>query len=124
MAETIVARVGEPIAQYPQALGHVAGVADSVINGGVQVAIAGDTSLPIHRQLMASIASVFVPSLVLAGGDANGQPALMRNREAPDGTAVAFVCRGFTCDLPTSDPGQLERQVKQLVGDGSQAGAV
>jgi hypothetical protein len=119
MAETIVARVGEPVAQYPQALGHVAGVADSIVNGSVQVAIAGDPNTPQHRQLVESIASVFVPGLVLAGGHStDSQPALMRNREAPAARATAYVCRGFACDLPTSDPAQLERQVKQAVGDG------
>ena len=44
MSERIVSRVGEAIAQYPQALGHVAGVADALVNGTTQVAMAGDPS--------------------------------------------------------------------------------
>ena len=121
MTETIVARVGAPIAQYPQALGHIAGVADSLVNGGVQVAIAGRVADPLFRELVSRVSTAFVPGLVLAGGDpeASDQPALMRDRVAVEGRATAYVCRGFTCDLPASDPDLLEVQVKQLIGDGA-----
>jgi uncharacterized protein YyaL (SSP411 family) len=43
----------------------------------------------------------------------------MLNRVAAGGKPTAYVCHGFTCDLPTTDPDQLEWQVKQLVGDGT-----
>ena len=66
------------------------------------------------------IGGIFTPALILAGGDpmADDQPALMRNRTAIGGIPTAYVCRGFTCDLPTSDPLAFERQVKRLIGDG------
>ena len=119
MAETIVSRVGEAIAQYPQALGHVAGVADALVNGTIQVAIVGAASDPRHLALVNRVSSSFVPALILAGGSPveDGQPALLRHRQALAGIPTAFVCRGFTCDLPTADPDELERQVKQLIGD-------
>jgi hypothetical protein len=121
MAESIVASVGEAIAQHPQAFGHSAGVADAIANGSVQVAIAGNPDDDRHRLLVERLASSFVPSLVLAGGDASAedQPRLMLNRGAAGGKPTAYVCHGFTCDLPTTDPDQLEWQVKQLVGDGT-----
>jgi uncharacterized protein YyaL (SSP411 family) len=125
MAETIVSRVGDAIAQYPQALGHVAGVAESIVNGGVQVAIAGNPTDVDFGALEARLGQVFVPGLVIAGGDpaASDQPALMRDRSAIDDRATAYVCRGFTCDLPTADPETLERQVLQLMGDGTRGAA-
>ena len=77
-SERIVSRVGEAIAQYPQALGHVAGVADALVNGGTQVAMVGDPSDARFHELVGAMASVFVPTLVFAGGNptAEGQPAL------------------------------------------------
>jgi uncharacterized protein YyaL (SSP411 family) len=118
MAETIVSRVGDAIAQYPQALGHVAGVAESIVGGGVQVAISGEPAEAGFRALVARLGQVFVPGLVIAGGDpeAPGQPALMHDRRLVEGHATAYACRGFTCDLPTADPETLERQVLLLVG--------
>jgi uncharacterized protein YyaL (SSP411 family) len=125
MAETIVSRVGDAIAQYPQALGHVAGVAESIVNGGVQVAIAGDPTEAGFGALEARLGQVFVPGLVIAGGDpaAADQPALMGDRSARDGRATAYVCRGFTCDLPTADPATLERQVLHMMGEGTRSAA-
>jgi uncharacterized protein YyaL (SSP411 family) len=119
MAETIVSRVGDAIAQYPQALGYVAGVAESIVNGGVQVAIAGEPAEEGFVRLESRLGQAFVPGLVIAGGDSTtpGQPALMRDRRPVEGRAMAYVCRAFACDLPTADPETLERQVRQLVGD-------
>jgi uncharacterized protein YyaL (SSP411 family) len=121
MADRVVSSVGEAIAQYPQALGHLAGVADTIVNGGTQVAIVGEVDHARLRELIARIGTTFAPALTLAGGDplAEAQPALMRDRTAIGGLPTAYVCRGFTCDLPTSDPAELERQVKLLIGDGA-----
>jgi uncharacterized protein YyaL (SSP411 family) len=120
LAEGAVSRVGDAIAQYPQALGHIATVADAVVNGTTQIAIAGNPADPELRELVSRIGSTFVPSLVMAGGDpaTTRQPALMANRVAVGGRPTAYVCRSFTCDLPTSEPDELERQVKHLIGDG------
>ena len=125
LAERIVSRVSEAIGQYPQALGHVAGVADALVNGSAQVAIVGEPATPGFSGLVAAIGRMFVPALVMAGGDPAkpGQPALLLNRTAVEGRPTAYVCHGFTCDLPTSDADQLERQVRQLIGDGPVAQA-
>jgi uncharacterized protein YyaL (SSP411 family) len=116
LAERAVSRVADPIAQYPQALGHVAGVADTIVNGGVQVAIAGNHPEPLIQRLGAH----FVPGLVVAGGDSGDmrQPALMENRTPLGERTAAYVCRRFTCDLPATDPEVFERQLVDLIGDG------
>jgi hypothetical protein len=120
LAERAVAGVGGAIAQYPQALGHMAGVADSIVSGGVQVAIADPGGGDGARTLVRRLGSSFMPGLVIAGGTSGGpgQPALMRERVPIGGSATAYVCRGFTCELPTTDPDVLERQVSHLIEDG------
>ena len=125
MAETIVSRIGEAIAQYPQALGHVAGVADSVVHGEMQVAVAASRTDPTLQLLAGRLGRVFVPGLVVAGGDPADpeQPALMKDRHPIDGRAAAYVCQDFTCDLPTTDADELERQVLRLMGNGTRNAA-
>ena len=115
LAQSMVARVSHAIAQYPQALGHLAGVAEALVHGSTQVAVVGDPEKDGHRELVARVAASFTPSLVLAGGEpsAKGQPALMHDRVALGGRPTAYVCQGFSCDLPTSDPEELERQVSR-----------
>ena len=122
MVETIVSRVGEAIGVYPQALGHIAGVAEAVVNGSAQLALVGDPTDAAFRGMTGRVGAVFIPSLVIAGGDPGDQahPALMRNREAIDGKPTAYVCRAYTCDLPTTVPDELERQLQNQVRDGAQ----
>jgi hypothetical protein len=121
LAEMVVSRVGDAIAHFPQALGYVASVADALVNGSTQAAVVGDENDPRFRDLVDRLGAVFVPGLAIAGGDAAApnQPVLMRNRVASGGNPTAYVCRGFVCELPTSDPDELERQVNHLIGDGA-----
>ena len=120
MAETIVSRLGEAIGVYPQALGHIAGVAEALVNGSVQVAFAGDPASVAFRSLSHRLGSTFMPSLVVAGGDApDAGPALMRGRVEIDGRPTAYVCRAFACSLPTSDPDELGRQLQMQARDGA-----
>ena len=121
LAESAVSRVGDAIAHFPQALGYLAGVADALVNGSTQAAVVGDEHDPRFRGLIDRLGAVFVPGLAIAGGDpaAPNQPSVMRNRVASGGNPTAYVCRGFVCDLPTSDPDELERQVRRLIGDGA-----
>ena len=124
LADSAVRQVGEAIAQYPQALGHLAGAADALVNGTTQVAVAGDPAGASFGQLVGRLRPVFLPSVVFAGGlEDAGQPALMRDRTAIAGAATAYVCRQFTCELPTTDPAELERQVQRLIGDAQRAGS-
>jgi len=48
------------------------------------------------------------PGLVIAHGrpDAGGHP-LLAERPLVRGDAAAYVCRGFVCDAPVTDPAAL-----------------
>ena len=37
---------------------------------------------------------------------------LLRDRAAIDGAATAYLCRGFACQRPTTDPAELARQLE------------
>ena len=53
------------------------------------------------------------PGLVVVAGapDAPGVP-LLADRPLVDGQAAAYVCRGFVCDRPSTDPTALAAQVR------------
>jgi uncharacterized protein YyaL (SSP411 family) len=112
-ARSAVSRVVAGLSQYPLAFGHMLGVADSLVNGDVQIALlwtdGGASVGPLHDR----IGSQYVPGLVLAGGSGAAPPALalFRGRAPLDGRPTAFVCRGFACDLPATQPDELERQL-------------
>lgn len=58
----------------------------------------------LHRTALLGTA----PGAVVAVGDAGSDELpLLADRPLVDGEPAAYVCRNFTCDAPTTDPGRL-----------------
>jgi uncharacterized protein YyaL (SSP411 family) len=109
-ATYVVESMAPAIARYPSAFGHLLGVADMLINGAVEVAIVGAPESADFAAFERVVGAHYLPSLVLAGGLADGGLALLRGR-GRGGGAAAFVCRNYTCDEPATTPAQLEAQL-------------
>ena len=106
--------VAEPIARFPTAFGHALGAADLAIRGAVEVALAGDPADPRLRALADTVAARYVPSLVLAAGAADATEGITLFEGRAGATPVAYVCRAYRCDVPTSDPAELAAQLDAL----------
>jgi uncharacterized protein YyaL (SSP411 family) len=83
------------------------------IFGAVQVALVGVANDPAFAGLERIVAGQYVPSLVLAAGEPGPQrnPRLLADKPMIDGKATAYVCRGYVCDAPTTDPATLSAQL-------------
>ena len=113
-AERVLRPLATSMGKHAIAFGHLLGVADMLLRGGVQVAIAGDPAGDDFGKLLRAVSGTYVPALVLAGGNParESKVTLLRGRDAAGG-ATAHVCRGFTCDLPTRDPARLAEQLRE-----------
>ena len=102
--------------RYPTAFGHALGVADMLIHGAVEIAIVGEVESADFKTLERAAAERYVPSLVLAGGSPsqNSEIALLADREARDGRATAYVCRGYACDAPATTVELLIEQLERV----------
>ncbi len=102
-------------AHNPRFAGWTLAVAEALAAGPVQVAVVG--SGPDAAALLGVVRESRSPGLVaVAGGpDAPGIP-LLADRPLVDGRAAAYVCRGFVCDRPTTDPEQLRAQLAAVSG--------
>jgi uncharacterized protein YyaL (SSP411 family) len=83
--------------RQPRFAGHALAAAEALRAGPVEVAVVGRADLLAVARLTTS------PGAVVVGGDSpltDGRPA-----------GAAYVCRGFVCELPTTDPAALARQV-------------
>jgi hypothetical protein len=109
-ASLVVDPLAEHMARHPLAFGHLLGVADLLVNGSVELALAGDPTTDDFRRLNAAAGGVYVPALIIAGGR-DDTVALLRDRATGNGTATAYVCRSFTCNAPTSDAAELHEQL-------------
>jgi uncharacterized protein YyaL (SSP411 family) len=90
-----------PLAEkYPSGFGFLLGVAEWRNAQPKEIALTGDTAA--FRRV---VGETFLPHRVLAGGSQSADLPLMENR--PPETTLAYVCIGYACEEPTSDPEKL-----------------
>jgi uncharacterized protein YyaL (SSP411 family) len=89
--------------RHPQAFAHLLQALDFHFARVKEVALVGDDVAPLAR----TVRSRFRPHLVLAGGEPDGVP-LLAGRGPVDGRAAAYVCEGFACKRPVTEPAELE----------------
>ena len=110
-ASQVVDALAEPMARHPLAFGHLLGVADMLVNGSVELALVGDPTSAGSAALARAAGSAYAPALIVAGGLGDTAVALLENRPLIDGRSTAYVCRGSTCDAPTTQPARLREQL-------------
>jgi hypothetical protein len=104
----VALRLGMAIAdRHPAGVAHHLAVLHTVLAPPLEVAIVGTD----RTDLLAVVTETYQPRVFLAQGDGgrDGGVPLLAGRIAPHGGAVAYVCRGFVCDAPISEPATLRR---------------
>ncbi len=114
-------------AQHPQAAGWALAVAEALLDGPREVAVVGPAGAPGTEALRRVAVLATAPGAVRAVGTghaATGSGAaetgarraarrvwdalpLLEERPMVGGRPTAYVCRGFVCDRPTTDPAEL-----------------
>ena len=93
-----------PLAQrYPSGFGFLLGVAEWRAGTPKEIAITGSGS--IAAALLRAIGETYVPHRVLVAGTGSADLPLMEQRPAEK--ELAYVCVGYACEEPTSDPERL-----------------
>jgi uncharacterized protein YyaL (SSP411 family) len=106
-----VLRVLAPIVgRHPQGFGHALRALDFYLAHVREVAVLG--SGPGFDELVSVVRGAFRPHVVLAGAVSDdGEIPLLEGRGPVDGHAAAYVCEGFVCRAPVTDPGALAAQL-------------
>ena len=110
-AERALGTVAEYLVRYPTGFAQwliAATFATALVD---EVAVVGDPASDTTRALLAPAWAAWRPNQVVAAAPA-GQIAesvvpLLADRLPLDDRPTAYVCRGFVCDLPLTDPGAL-----------------
>jgi uncharacterized protein len=100
-ADQILRLAGPVAARHPLAFGHLLAAVDLAVHGVDEVVVAGDRS-----DLVGLVQRAYLPGAVLAWGERYDSP-LWAGRD--DGRA--YVCRGYTCQLPAADAATLADQL-------------
>ena len=79
-----------------------------------EIAIVGDPGSDDTQALLAVARDGYHPGrvLALAPDPAASTVPLLRDRTAIDGRATAYLCRGFACQRPTTEPAELASQLE------------
>jgi uncharacterized protein YyaL (SSP411 family) len=103
------------MARHPTGFGRFLCALDFNLGPVVEVALVAPADNGLGP-LAAEVFGRYLPNRVVAGmreGDraaAAGLP-LLEGRSLVDGRPTAYVCRNYACDLPTTDPAALARQL-------------
>ncbi|MEH0398189.1 thioredoxin domain-containing protein [Streptomyces sp. B21-088] len=105
-AEGALGVVGALGPKAPRFIGWGLAVAEALLDGPREVAVAGPVAGELHRTALLGRA----PGAVVAvgeGSDAGSEFPLLVDRPLAGGAPTAYVCRRFVCDAPTTDAGEL-----------------
>ncbi|MFD8405816.1 thioredoxin domain-containing protein [Streptomyces anulatus] len=92
--------------RVPRFVGWGLAVAEALLDGPREVAVAGPVGGELHRTALLGRA----PGAVVAAGEGAGAGAefpLLVDRPQVGGEPTAYVCRHFVCDAPTTDAAEL-----------------
>jgi uncharacterized protein YyaL (SSP411 family) len=101
--ERTVGEAGALLSRHPGALADLV-AALPMLTRRQEIVVTGD-----RPDLLAEVRRIWLPSAVVAWGEPDTS-ALFADR--PDG--VAFVCRGFACNVPANDVAALAAQLEEL----------
>ncbi len=102
--------------QYPNGLGRWLAALDFYLDQPKEVAIVGPLDSEAAQGLLDALHGLYLPNRALAGmeeGDGAGSHPmpLLRFKTRVDGRPAAYVCRGYECRRPVTEPEELAREL-------------
>jgi uncharacterized protein YyaL (SSP411 family) len=116
-ARSILRAVAPAFERQPSAFGRMLAAADRALTEPIDAVVAGDPADPNSLALRRAVARPYLPDLVIAPLTPDGalaSLALYEGKTLRDAMSTAYVCRGYACDEPTTDPKRAAAQVEGL----------
>ena len=106
------------VSRHPNGFAHWLVAMDLAVRPITEIAVVGATDDPATLALLAEARRGYRPNQVVA---ASPDPAatlipLLEGRLALDGRPTGYVCRGFVCRLPVTDPAAFHNQLEEPIG--------
>ncbi|HET9848298.1 MAG TPA: thioredoxin domain-containing protein [Candidatus Dormibacteraeota bacterium] len=114
IAEQVLEQLAPTAARAPLAFGRLLAALDFDLGRPVELAIVGPRTDLATSQLIDVARHRYLPNRLLALGppENNGHRIpLLADRGMLGDRPTAYLCEGFTCQTPTTEPAELERQL-------------
>ena len=124
-AEASLRLVADLAPRYPTAFAQWLSALDLAVGPIDEIAIVGEPLREDVQGLARVTREGFRPRQVLALGPpgAGADVPLLADRSELDGRATAYVCRGFVCDRPVTDPAELRARLAAAAGTTAVSGS-
>ena len=115
-AEAVLENLSGGLEKLPGAFGRLLSALDFHLSRPREVVIIGEPEAEDTRALLETIYARYLPNKVVAGrAEDDEEPAglvpLLADRPTRNGTATAYVCEGYACQSPTTEPEELAVQL-------------
>ncbi len=115
-ARATIELVTSALQQYPSAFATMLNALDFALAVPREVAIMGEPRDAATQRLIDALDTRWLPNVIVAAAHPDDTAAaelvpLLRERPLRDGKATAYVCRSFVCNLPTTEPDEMLRQL-------------
>ena len=117
IAHNVLRQLAPTAAKAPLAFGRLLAALDFELGRPVELAIVGQPGDAATQALLDVARAQYLPNRVVAlatsGLNGHGIP-LLADRPSLDGRPTAYLCEGFVCQAPTTDPLELVRQLERF----------
>ena len=118
VSERVLSELAGGMEKLPAGFGRLLCALDFSVSRTAEVALVGETESDEARALADTVYGRYLPNSVVAGRAPEDEDAatlvpLLAERGMRDGRATAYVCEGYACQSPTTDPGELARQLEE-----------
>ena len=116
IAETVLRSLGEALGRHPSGLGRLLSALDFALAPRQEVALIGDPGGADTLALLRVVRQAYRPNTVVALASDESDPfaaelPLLADRPRLEGKATVYVCENYRCQMPTTDPAELARQL-------------
>jgi uncharacterized protein YyaL (SSP411 family) len=115
-AVTVFRLVAKSVQSYPSAFGRVLCALDFHLSATREIVILGEKDSADTKALRMEVWKTFLPNKIVVLASPAEIPAgetipLLQGRNLVNNQATAFVCEGYTCKQPTTQPDKLASQL-------------
>ncbi len=114
-AETALGTAAALAGRAPRFVSWALAAAESRLSGPVEVAVVGDLDDPATQALHRTAVLAAPPGSAIVAARPAGTTTripLLESRGLVDGAPAAYVCRGFVCRRPVTDPADLREELR------------
>jgi uncharacterized protein YyaL (SSP411 family) len=113
-AESVLRLLGTVPAEHPTGFGRLLSAIDFALGRPKEIAIIGPSDAAGTQALRKLVFDRFLPNRVIAGAADESSAAhipLLADRTARGGLPTAYVCEGYVCQAPVTEPTALAAQL-------------